>query len=102
MNTDKLTEILQPFLDKLAYDISSRIIEKLPATHKEEEKLYSPEEACRLFHPVISKSTLHNWATQGLIPNQKIGGRIYYKLSDVITAGATLKKHRRTTDLAAV
>ena len=48
------------------------------------DKLYSPEQACRVFNPAISKVTLAKWSKQGSIPSRKIGGRVFYKYSDLI------------------
>lgn len=34
----------------------------------------------------ISLVTLRNWTTQGLFPSYRLGGRIYYKQQEIITA----------------
>jgi len=59
------------------------------------EKLLSPAEACKLFKPNISKVSLGKWTANGLIPMQKIGGRVFYKTSDILEAGTKLKKYKR-------
>lgn len=61
------------------------------------EKLLSVKEACQIFQPAISPQTLHTWTKSGLIPMQKIGGKNYYKLSDVLSAGTVLKRYKHTT-----
>ena len=59
------------------------------------ERLYAPSEAIKLFNPVITKVTLQKWTDKGLIPEQRIGGRIFYKYSDILDAGAITKKYKR-------
>lgn len=58
------------------------------------EKLLSPAEACKLFNPAISKVTLAKWTNDGLIPMQKIGGRVFYKFTDIIEAGTKFKRYK--------
>ena len=59
-----------------------------------QDKLISPQEACRLFDPAITTRTLSRWTKDGLIASQRIGGRIFYKQSDVLTAGTTLMRYK--------
>ena|SRR5579872_868821 len=70
--------------------------EELQAVQAEqlEAKLLSPAEACKLFQPAISRVTLGKWTADGLIPALKIGGRVWYKLSDLTEAGSRLKKYK--------
>ncbi len=58
------------------------------------EKLLSVKEACRLFQPAISPQTLHTWTKSGLIPMQKIGGKNYYKYSEILKSAKTLKRYK--------
>lgn len=60
-----------------------------------EEKLLSATETCKIFTPHISKSTLHQWTDQGLIPVYRIGGRIFYKYSEVLESAQRIKKFDR-------
>ena len=84
---------LEVLIDKIREALrQDRVIELKELTG---EKLLSPAEACKLFVPEITKLTLSNWSKQGLIPKSQIGGRIFYKYSDVIEAGKTLKKYKR-------
>lgn len=59
-----------------------------------EEKLLSPAETCKLFQPEISKVTLTAWSNQGLLKDYRIGGRVYYKYSEVIEAAKHLKRYK--------
>ena len=61
---------------------------------KQEEKLISPAEACKLFKPAISKTTLAAWTKQGLLTEYRIGGRVYYKISEVFKSLKSLKKYK--------
>jgi hypothetical protein len=68
---------IQPLLEKLS-----------------EEKLLSPMETVKLFDPPISKQTLHNWQRKGLLRKHYIGGRTFYKRSEVLEAAKSLKKYQ--------
>lgn len=62
-------------------------------TKKEGEILLSTEEARKVWQPAISKVTLHRWTQNGLIPVHRIGGRVYYKRSEIINASKTFNKY---------
>jgi len=85
-------------LDQLIASIREVVKQELAVEHQkaEEGKLLSPAEACKLFDPAISRVTLSKWTNEGLIPVQKIGGRVYYKQSDILTAGSQLKRYTAT------
>jgi len=59
------------------------------------EKLLSPEETRKLFSPAVSKVTLHHWAKQGRIKQHRLGGRVFYKYSEVLDSLVHLKKYGR-------
>jgi len=83
-----------PLTDLLAH-LREIVKEELKAKEQQqEERLLSPAEACKLFSPSVSKLTLSRWTADGLIQVQKIGGRLYYRLSDIIEAGTRLKKYK--------
>ena len=60
-----------------------------------QEKLLSPSETCKLFQPNISKVTLANWSEQGLLKKHSLGGRIFYKYSEILESLKTLKKYKK-------
>lgn len=64
---------------------------------KQNEKYISPKEVCQLFQPAISKVTLWSWSKNENSPLKKyhIGGRVYYKYGEVMSAVKTYKKYRR-------
>lgn len=65
-----------------------------------EEKLLTAAEACKIFSPAIAKSTLHQWTAQGLIPVHRLGGRIFYKYSEIIESAKRIRKYDRDKQLA--
>ncbi len=60
-----------------------------------DEKLLSPEETRKVFDPPISKVTIINWTKAGKLTAHRIGGRVYYKRSEIIIAATMLKKYNR-------
>ena len=58
------------------------------------EKLLSPKETCKLFQPAISKVTLAAWTKNGKLQDFRIGGRVYYKQSEIFAALTILKKYK--------
>jgi hypothetical protein len=60
-----------------------------------EEKLLSVEEACNVFVPAISRQTLNNWTKENVLKSCKIGGRVFYKRSQIIEAADRIKKYKK-------
>jgi hypothetical protein len=89
-----LTSIPLDFLLEKITEIVNAAVEKKQQSDRE-AKLYSAAEACKLFSPTIAKSTLHQWTAEGLIPVHRIGGRIFYKYSEVIESAKRIKKYDR-------
>jgi hypothetical protein len=64
-------------------------------TQKElKEKFLSPEETCKLFTPAISKPTLESYSKK-YFKKHYLGGRTWYKYSEVIEAIEKIKKYSR-------
>ena len=83
-------------LNELLAQFRAIIKEEIKAEQKQEsEKLISGSEACKLFDPAISIVTLVKWVKDGHLGNYRVGGRIYYKSSEIIEAGKTIKKYKR-------
>jgi hypothetical protein len=92
--------ILSPIpLDTLLQSLRSVIKEVIQAEQLNDlqEKLLSPAEACKIFQPKISKPTLASWSDKGLITERRMGGRIFYRYSELIEAAKTLKKYKKPT-----
>lgn len=83
-----LDKLLQSFREIVRQEIAAE-----QSTHKE-EKLISPAETCKLFNPPISKVTLTAWTKLGYLQDHRIGGRIFYKQSEIIESAKTLKKYK--------
>jgi hypothetical protein len=66
------------------------------ALQEKEEKLLSPAEVCKIFVPAISKTTLAAWTKQGLLKEYRIGGRVYYKFSEIIERRKTISRYLKT------
>lgn len=65
-----------------------------------EEKMLSPKEVCSLFNPKISLVTLSSWESKGYLTKYFIGGRTWYKYSEVVRSLNSLKKYsRKITEL---
>jgi hypothetical protein len=90
--------ILSPIpIDELASRI--QMIVRQEINKKEEgaiqERLLSPAETRLIFNPPISKVTLHHWAKQGKVKPHRIGGRVFYKYSELMDSLVHLKKYGR-------
>jgi hypothetical protein len=59
------------------------------------ERLLSPEETCKLFNPQISKVTLHNWERQGRLKKYRMGGRVFYKYSEILAGMESLIRYKK-------
>lgn len=86
------------FTEDLAQLIKQAVKEEVQAAMKQlkkeelEERFLSIEETCKIFVPAISRQTLHNWTTQGLIKSHAIGRSVFYKYSDIIEAAKPLNR----------
>lgn len=84
-------------VDQLASLIEGIVHKQIRQKQSEDlqEKLLAPKEVCKLFQPNISLVTLDSWADKGLLTKHYIGGRTYYKYSEVINSVKSLKKYTR-------
>lgn len=90
--------ILSPIpLDKLSDVIRDIIRSEIQDKERAclNEKLLSPRETCQLFNPSISRVTLINWTKQGRLKEHRLGGRVYYKYSEVIEAAKNIKRYKK-------
>lgn len=56
------------------------------SSKKTEEVFLSYREACSIFQPKISETTLRSWISKGLIEPSIIGGRRFIKKSELLKA----------------
>ena len=80
-------------LISLFRDVIKEELEKLQTDKV--EKLLSPAETCKIFQPNISKTTLKSWTDQGHLTDHRIGGRVFYRLSEIVEKSKTLKKYKQ-------
>jgi len=80
------------------FDIMMPVIEqKIKAALSQEvgERLLSPAETCKVFKPAITKQTLANWTSEGRLIMYRIGGRTFYRQSEVVESAKTLKRYKK-------
>lgn len=74
---------------------------KAEAVSDLQEKLLSPEEACKMFVPKVTKPTLEAWSKNGPLTKHYIGGRVFYKYSELMESLKTLQRYKTKGQLAA-
>jgi len=90
--------LLSPIkLEDLANTIESIVNKAINQKQENDlaERLLSPEETCKLFHPQISKVTLHNWERQGRLQKYRMGGRVFYKYSEILAGMDSLVRYKK-------
>lgn len=85
-------------LDQLAATIESIVYNKIREKQEEDlqEQFLSPEKTRQLFNPAVSIVTLNSWTDKGYLKKHVIGGRVYYKYSEVMQAVKEIKKYSRS------
>ena len=58
-------------------------LEKIIPTQSEEKDFYTRDETAKLLN--VSLTTLFHWNNQGVLKAKKIGKRVYYSKSDVLS-----------------
>ena len=82
------------FLQQIKDIIKNEIQE---ANQKDQaDKLLSPAETCKLFQPAVSKMTLIRWTKNERLIEYRIGGRVFYKYSEIMEAMKHLKKYKKS------
>jgi hypothetical protein len=84
VSAQELVELFRPILKE---EVKSIVDSK-------EEALLSPAETCKVFVPSITKATLNTWTKKGMIQEHRIGGRVFYKRSEIIEKSIKLKKYK--------
>jgi len=79
-------------------DLTGRVAALLETKEAQDEKLLSATEACKLFIPAISRLTLIRWTKADYLKEHRIGGRVYYRLSEVIEGAKHLEKYKSKID----
>lgn len=88
-------------VDHLSAVLRNIIKEELKASQLNvlDEKMLSPKEVCSLFTPKISLVTLGSWASKGYLTKYFIGGRTWYKYSEVVSSLNSLKRYSRKSSI---
>ena len=73
-------------------NIDSRIANSQPPQPKEDDELLTVEEAAAFLK--ITKVSLHKWKKCGKVKYHRIGSRIRFKKSELLSSGA-IKKSRK-------
>lgn len=89
-----LENLLQSFREIIKEEIKAEALSEL------QEKLLSPEEACKLFVPKVTKPTLESWSKNGPLTKHYIGGRVFYKYSEIMASLKTLGRYKIKSQLA--
>jgi hypothetical protein len=83
--------------EELAEIIRPMIIDAIREVLQEkEEKFLSPAEVCKRFVPAISKTTLASWTKQGLLTEYRIGGRVLYKMSEILEKKNSILRYSKS------
>jgi hypothetical protein len=64
------------------------------------EKFLSIDEARKMFQPVIARGTLYNWCDAGYLNSFTIGGKRFFKYSELVEAVTKVKKYSRKMEVA--
>lgn len=86
VSPEEMAEIIKPLIVEAIREV----------LQEKEEKLLSLAEVCKKFEPAISKTTLASWTRQGFLTEYRIGGRVYYKMSEVLNNAKSLKRYKST------
>lgn len=81
-------------LHKKVDELAGKLTPLLDAREAQEERLLSAAEACKLFVPAISRLTLIRWTKADYLQEHRIGGRVYYRQSEVIDGAKHLEKYK--------
>lgn len=76
-------------IESLLREIKSRV-DSIEQRIYLEDKLLSRKETAELLG--VNVSTLHNWHKKGVLEPYALGGRVYYKYSDIINSLELLEK----------
>jgi len=99
MSTNPFTEISEQLAEMKAtlYEVKASQHDVAKILQTSNERLLSPKEAVKLFTPQISLVTIHVWAEAGKLKKHRLGGRVYYKASEIIESLQHLRKYQRAS-----
>ena len=85
ISVSELMAVLQPLIENA---VEGSIKKDL------QEKLLSIDETRKLFSPKISRPTLDKWTDKGILARYYVGGRPYYRYSEIIAAIQNDKRYK--------
>ncbi|MNL53625.1 Helix-turn-helix domain protein [compost metagenome] len=84
--TNSAIQLMQIDLDSFGQFIQKLVreeLEKIIPVKSEEKEFYTREETAKLLN--VSLTTLFHWNNQGVLKTKKLGKRVYYSKSDVLS-----------------
>jgi hypothetical protein len=102
MDKQQSEALLAVFAGMVADIVVSKLSDQLKPQGEpvsEEAFLTIQQVRTEVFNNSVSPGTLRNWTTKGLLKRHEIGGKVFYKRSEVLAASKTLEKYKQTTTL---
>lgn len=84
--TNSTIQLMQIDLDSFGQFIQKLVreeLEKIIPVQSKEKEFYTREETAKLLN--VSLTTLFHWNNQGILKTKKLGKRVYYSKSDVLS-----------------
>ena len=70
------------FKQEIVNDLRNQILNDLKEAVREKKESYlTPDQACKELG--ISRGTVNNWADRGILKLYRLGGRTYFKFSEI-------------------
>jgi hypothetical protein len=82
---DAMREAIQEALPSISQAVAAAM----------EDRMLSVDDARSLFTPPVSRPTFNKWADADLFPEYRVGGRRYFKKSEIIKAMPQVKRYKR-------
>lgn len=95
-----MPEIISSYsLQELAQAVAQELLPQLRTSIRmepeQEEKLIDIKAAAKLFEPAVSTRTISNWLSEGYLSSYRVGGRIFFKKSEVIESAKKIKRYSK-------
>ena len=75
----EISTSLEDLVERIANKIVERLTERTSNTKK--DRYYTRRQLSELLS--VDLATLHRWSKSGKLPSHRLGGRVYYKQSDL-------------------
>jgi hypothetical protein len=95
-----LPEFIQQIISGLSPQLRTIVKEEIQqSTQNSLEEKYISEKEARKILPVTAP-TFRSYRSQGLFPSYRVGGRIFYKPSEIMEAAKRIRKYDRDKQVA--